>query len=751
MMRALARENSSQVKEMQPYSGIIWCSAWIVGLLSTQIPYGLWIASIAFAGLGFALHRWKPIVFQVKPFLVGSVLVGVAVGYCHWRTPQPQVDDISQYISALDRQVVNVTGTVEALPRTTRSGKTQFWFQVKALDAGELNARLTRSPQNARGRLYVTIADRRLDFPPGTQVTLTGTLYRPKPRQNPGGFDFQRYLAMEGCFAGLSATEFDRVQVPQGWGLWQVQRRITQTMLVGLPQDEGLLLAAMVLGNKAVDVPSEMQDAFTKVGLSHALAASGFQVSLMIAVVLALTDRAHKWIQVAAGGLAILLLLGLTGVQPAILRAGVMGFAVLGAIAVDRKIKPVSSLLFSCVVLLIYNPLWIWNLGFQLSALATLGLLVTVPALQPKLDWLPTALAAAIATSIAAYLWTLPLQLYSLGLVTPYSILVNVLTTVFISVISLGGMVTAIVAVAMPSLGSLCAGLLHFPIVALLSIVKFAGTLPGNQWATGTISIAVLVSLYGLGIFLTLRHEGKLMLKPVPRSWEWGLASVFAIALIFAPAALSQGQTRITALVSKGQPILVAQSQGKVLLVNTGDRATVDNTLISFLHKQGINKVDRLLHLHPANAEAVRQLRDRIPIGFSLTMEELGDQALTLGDLTFQGDRADQTIELRQSGQPTWILCRTLSKGLRQELMDRDDRRVLWWSGAQWSFGTTTVPKQIQGAIAYGRQMNPELEAKLQQLKVPTFELAQDGAVQWVGDRGFSTTFSKEATEFARL
>ena len=728
---------------MQAYTGILWCVAWIVGLLTTQVSWLTAVCAIAFVITGITLRKLRPAKFQIEPWLIAALITGVAVGWYHFRTPQPQASDISRYVSAIDRQVVQVTGQVESLPRTTKSGKTQLWLDVQDLDAGSLNARLTPSPHQARGRLYVTIGDRRPSFPPGTQVKLKGKLYAPKPAQNPGGFDFRKYLAIEGCFAGLKADDFEVVMAAkQTWGLWQLQQRITQSMLVGLPDDEGLLLAAMVLGNKAVDIPGEMQDAFTKVGMSHALAASGFQVSLIIAVVLGLTDRFSKKIQVTAGSIAILLFIGLAGLQPAILRAGVMGFAVLLALALDQKVKPIASLLFASVVLLVYNPLWIWNLGFQLSALATLGLLVSSLGLQKWLDWIPTPIALPLATSIAAYLWTIPLQMYSFGLMSPYSIPINVVTTVLISVISLGGMVSALCAAVIPSVGSFVAGLFHFPIVALLWIVNAVGKFPGSQWAIGTISLSALIVLYILLGGSVWRSQLKSAFK-----YDQLAIGFTALVIIFLPAWQIGQQTQITALVTTIQPVLVIQSKGKVILVNTGDRASVENTLTSFLQKQGINKIDRLVSLHPKNPDAVQALRDRMPIGFSIDLKSIGDQTLSLGDVQLKGNSATQSLQLQLPGRPAWLLCQKLSQPLRDAIVQRSDPVVLWWSGSNLA-----LPRVgLGGAIAYGKQMNPEVEAQIRKMRTPIFEIFQDGAVQWRGDRGFSTTSSKEETEFVRL
>ena len=641
------------------------------------------------------------------------------------------------------------------MPRTTRSGKTKLWLTVQSLDAGNLNSRLTISPNKANGRLYVTISDRHPSFAPGTLVQLEGKLYSPKGAQNPGGFDFKKRLAIEGCFAGLSANDFTIVAPPkQTWGLWQLQQRIVQAQMVGLPGEEGLLLAAMVLGNRAVDLPADMQDAFTKIGMSHALAASGFQVSLTLSVILALCSRASKQVKAIAGGIAIVILIGLAGAQPAILRAGVMGASVLVAIVAEKKVKPIGSLLFASVLLLVWNPLWIWDLGFELSALATLGLLVTSEPLQKYLDWLPSPIAAAFATPIAAYVWVLPLQLYTFGLVSPYSIPANVLTTVLISIISLGGMVSALLAAIVPKLGSFSAGLLHYPIVALLGIVEQMGRLPGSQWAAGKISVGVLIILYG---FLGIAVSNYKFIQP-KRYWILGM-TIASLAIIFVPA-WQQAQTRIqiTALTTTTQPILIVQARGKVLVVNTGDRTVIEMTIAPFLQQQGINQIDALIQLHSADLEAVQALRNRLTIRSVLTTNDF--QELKLGQITLrtiplpqlvptsggrkQPEPIAPALQLQLPHQAPWILTQKLPRKLGPGSLSSTPA-VLWWSGGK-------LPEMpLVGAIAYGKTLQPEVAQTLDQQGITTFHLAKDGAVQWSPKDGFKTSFSMDDAEFARL
>jgi competence protein ComEC len=733
---------------MQGYAGALWCIAWIVGLLTTRSP--LWTAAlttIAFPCIGFTLRKLRPAKFQTYPWMIASAIVIIAVVWFNFRTPQPSEFDISRYVNAIDRTSIHVNGIVETLPRTTRSGKTQLWLNVQSLDAGDLNSRLTLAPGKANGKLYVTIGDRRPSFPPGTQVRLSGKLYAPKPAQNPGGFDFKKYLATEGCFTGLTVDDFEIVKPVTGWGLWQLQQRIVQAQMLGLPGEEGLLLSAMVLGNRAVDLPSAMQDAFTKIGMSHALAASGFQVSLTLSVVLAICAKSSKKVKAISGSVAIVILIALAGAQPAILRAGVMGFAVLAAIVVDKKIKPIGSLLFASSLLLAWNPLWIWNLGFQLSALATLGLLVTSEPIQKRLDWLPSPIAAAFATPIAAYLWTLPLQLYSFGLVSPYSIPANVITTVLISIISLGGMVSALCAAIVPALGSFTAGLLHFPIATLLAIVEQMGKLPGSQWAVGKIPLVVLIVLYGL---LTIASTMNLLIpkQNVQRYWLTGM-TIVALSFVFVPAwQQAQSRIQITALSTARQPVLILQAQGKVLLINTGDRSSSENTVTPFLQQQGINAIDTLIQLHSSDDEGVQSLRDRIPVRQIIQANDFSPFKLgpiAIRSIPLSAIAAQTAIKIELPKQQPWILVNQIPKKMDQRQFPIENS-ILWWNG-----GYLPESLPLRAAIVYGKTLRPATTQILDQQKVQTFHLARDGAVQWTPSQGFTTTLSIGETEFASL
>ena len=514
---------------MTAMGAVVLCLAYVLGLLVTRVPWGGYGLVVLGVGLSFVVRR----VWRAAPkswvWLVAGMLGLFASLYFQIRTPQPAATEISRLIPSANapQQEWVVVGEVDSVPQLTRSQKAQFWLTVRQVNSvsGEVQYVDDQAPT---GNLYVTVPLlQATGLYPGQLVKVTGALYRPPPAANPGGFDFQAYLKQEGCFAGMRGQQTEITDTRSRWGWWQIRQLVVRSQIRWLGSPDGALVSAMVLGSRGVDLPYDLKDQFNRAGLAHALAASGFQSSLILGVVLALTRRFSNKVQFGAGTAALLVFVGLTGIQPAVLRAAIMGFGSLTALLLERNVKPLGALLVTGVLLLLFNPLWIWNLGFQLSFLATMGLMVTVPPLTKQLDWMPSAIAPLFAVPIAAYLWTLPLQLSAFGVLSPYSVPVNLITTPLISILSIGGMVSALAALVWSPAGSALAWLLTPPSQMLRLVVDGFSQLPGNAYAVGTIPVLTAIALYGLLLLAWL--------QPWWRK-QWWLALLFAIGLVMIPA-----------------------------------------------------------------------------------------------------------------------------------------------------------------------------------------------------------------------
>jgi len=774
-------------------SGVIICLGYIFGLLFTAVPWGgVWILVVGIVGAILFRRRTNSRQLAQKPENAGSKnkavpniwkttlhpriwlaagLVGLlATLYFQWRVPQPGAKDISQFVppgnSSNQEQLVIVRGEVASNPRLTRSQRGQFWLEATQLDEVKNEKGSASVPKGVTGKLYVTVPIlQATGLYPSQQIAVTGILYKPKAASNPGGFDFQKFLKQEGTFAGLVGRQINVLDQERKWGWWQIRERIVRSQVRWLGVPEGPLVSAMVLGSKAVDLPYDIRDLFIQAGLAHALAASGFQTSLILSVILQLTKRTKKGTQFTLGFLALIIFLSLTGFQPAVLRAVIMGFAALVGLLLKRKVKQFGSLLLAATLLLVFNPLWIWDLGFQLSFLATLGLVVTVPPLVNRLAWLPPAIAALIAVPLGATIWTLPVQLFVFGVVPSYSLLLNVLSTPLISIISIGGIISAIAALIWTQAGSFLARVLHYPTDWLIKLVEFFSKLPGNSVAVGSISSWQLVAIYVLIILVWL----------VPW-WQrrWWFANVIAIGLVFIPLWHSTNTLfRITVLESGTEPIVIVQDRGTVTVINSGDEGTGRFTILPFLQQQGINQINWAIatDFQGNESNAWLELLQRLPIknfyeyspksensiATQAIQQELQKyqgsyQSLAVGQSVKTGSIVVQLINDKlpilqlQILDQNWLLVGNVKSKEVQQLVKNGSLprpQVLWC--APQSLKDLVIALQPKVAIVSSANFDPKTLSELNKSQTKLFFTGRDGAIQWTPNGQFETFI--EATE----
>jgi competence protein ComEC len=732
-------------------AAIVFCLAYVTGLFVTFNPWVRWGALIIAIPVAWILPRiWKKSP-KWQFLFVAIAIAGCASFYLELRVPQLAANDISKYIPATAErgtsQFTIVQGVVDSYPHVTRNQNSQFWLNATQLN--EIQGEQLRPADVSRpvsGRVYVTVPlQSGTGLQPGVEVSITGTLYLPQANANPGGFSFRNYLSQSGGFAGMRGVQLrvpDESQT-QKWSWGKLRQRIAAAQVRWLDVPVGPLVTAMVLGSDAVDLPFDLRDRFVRVGLAHALAASGFQVSLILNAILTLTRKRLSVVgQSNLGAVALLIFLCLTGFQPAVVRSVVMGMAVLVALRTNRKIAPLNSLFLAGTLLLIINPLWVWDIGFELSFLATLGLIVTVEPLQKKLDWLPPTIADLITVPLAASIWTLPIQLYAFKVFPLYSLPANILTSPLISIISIGGTIGALIGAIIPIAGSAISWLLYVPTQFLIGIVDLFNYLPGTSFAVGQISPWQLFALYGiiLGVWA------------VPK-WQknWQVPTLVGILLVIIPlAAWKTTELQITALASNERQILVIQDRGQTILVNSGNESIARFVVMPFLQQQAINKIERAIDFHrdlPA-LNSWQTLTPTIPIQ---NFYSVGGESNNSGTIKFEPlsigkvqkfDRVQITIvktsppilqiEIPES-QQKWLIIGGDTAERAQPAIDLEQLtpvQTLYWHGGKL---TDRSISKIHPTVAIAATASPDPETVklLESRNIRVYYTGRDGAIQW--------------------
>ena len=744
-----------------------------------------WLGFWTICGVGLGLSLIIPSIWRLGPkrwvYLLATIVALLSFFYVKMRSPQPEMSDVSKYAPLSN---VVVRGEVIDAPSLTRSERAKFLLAVKQINtSGKTNIKATaenlpvsnptsanqESPDfiNISGKLYVTLPLIKVTgLRSGQMVELSGRLYLPSRADNFGAFDFKAFLARQGVFAGLSGRSIVMQGDPPSFGEWWFVSRIVRAHVMGAGVPEGSLLSSLVLGSRAVDLPSSVKDEFIEAGLAAVLAASGFQVTLVLGAAIALSRGGNLKQQFALGSLSLLGYLLLTGASPSILRAVIMGMGSLIGLVVQRRSRPVVGLLVTAVLLLIYQPLWIWDLGFQFSFLATFGLITSSRAITQRLQWLPPAIADLMSVPIAAYIWTLPLQLLMFGKITPYSLLANVFTTPLVAVSTYGGIISGILGIIFIPLGAAIAWLLYPFLHWIVFIAQWINTLPKANTSVGAIALWQMFVAYGLFLAIWL----------VPwfsKMQRWTIAFTLACLVLFVPNAIAQTSTfQVTLPAFNEVPIMLIQSQSQTVLINSGDEQFASFTLQPFLQKSGINQIDWAIATDTqpdvsngwnsllSKSLAIKQFRD-INLGVSSKNYQKLQQSLSNVNIPITSLKTGETLKinsqieiqlLNQSpniikftiGKLSWLLLSSFDSKTQQLIINQKDllpklsADILWWTGG------SIDPKILQAinpkiAIASASSVVEEMVNRLDESKVRVFWTGRDGAIQWSPDKDFYT------------
>ena len=402
----------------------------------------------------------------------------------------------------------------------------------------------------------------------GWTVRVDGRLRRPRPSPHPLLPGSARRLARRGCWTRLSVEELQvlrRAATPIG----DLRRRIALRLLEAAGPERGALLAALVLGGAVAPPPAELRQAFQAAGLSHALAASGFHLSVWLGAVMALARGLGRGprLLLATGALGLFVLLA--GPQPSVVRAALMGGTAFVALESGWRTRPLGLLALTAGLMLLWRPDWLLDVGFQLSVAATAGLVVSAGPLEQGLKsrwpaWmLPGWTAAALAVPLAASLWTLPLQLLHFGALPLYAVPANLLATPLLTPLTLAAMAAAALAVLLPGMLTPLMAPINLMAATLLALVRGVAALPMALWQSGRPQ-PLLVALLALGLL-------GWVLPALARRWRW-LASALLVAVMLVHLGRLGGDRLL--LVHEGggrsgRDLLVARHQGRAALISS--------------------------------------------------------------------------------------------------------------------------------------------------------------------------------------
>ncbi len=318
--------------------------------------------------------------------------------------------------------------------------RTRFAVEVTRLRLGERWVPVT-------GQARLTVVGEPPPAAYGDEIRGTFRLRRPRRFDNPGAFDYPAYLATQGiALEGWTREPVETVEASRGSAVLRLVFGIRALLLrrldAAMSPGRAGLLKATVLGDRS-GLSAEMNQAFLDSGTYHILAISGLNVSLLAGALFGLFRllRASPRVGAVASAFLVTMYAALAGASASVIRATVMADVYLLAVILNRRGELLNSLSLSALALLWWNPRFLFDVGFQLTYLATLGIVLTLSRCETRLAALPRALRWVVESfviTLAATVMTLPILAGAFNRVAPVGILAN------LPIVPLSGLITGL-------------------------------------------------------------------------------------------------------------------------------------------------------------------------------------------------------------------------------------------------------------------------------------------------------------------
>lgn len=432
--------------------------AGVGGAAQGNIVAGVLLLS-GIAGIVLAVWLWR----RTWWFIGGLCLLASAGGAARWlhHTPPPTPADLAFHVEA-----ARVVRGIVTAPPIQRQRSQQ-------VTVGATTVETARGRQPVDGRVMAWARP----YPAlhiGDTVTLVGAPQIPAAALPAG---YAAYLERNGVQAVMSFPRvyMQRAETPGGWQARMSRLRLHLRRVIDthLPEPHAALAAGILLGQRA-DIPRSLNEQMHLTGTSHIIAISGANLTIIAGLLSLVIRRSGRALVRLTGRLGsssalpltwqatVIALLALSAIWAyawlvgwgaSVVRAAVMSSLVLAAPTVQHRSFAPTSLTWAAVVMVAVRPTTLWDVGFQLSVLATAGILFLAPALQTRLHRLPGWLGEPLALTLAAQIAVLPVLMVTFGRVSLISPVPNVILAPLFAPIMVSGLALLALGGLAPLLG----------------------------------------------------------------------------------------------------------------------------------------------------------------------------------------------------------------------------------------------------------------------------------------------------------
>jgi competence protein ComEC len=457
----------------------------------------------------------------------------------------------------------------------------------------------------------------------GASVRLTGDLISPEALGNP---DYAAYLRRGGIASVMRYPEVEVLAQDGGSPFYRallwLKDRGRKAIRAALPEPHAALLSGILLGDSS-GMPEWLDAAFRETGMTHIIAISGYNIAVLIAL---LDGLGGPVLPRRVAAVLIMIFIGLyaalVGAAASVVRAAMMGIAYLASLRLmGRPTLAIAGLFTAAIAMTLVHPNALWDVGFQLSFAATLGLMLYAGSWTRRLDrGLPTVLSpdarnrargslteAAVVT-LAAQVFTVPLLLFHFGRLSLASLPANILVLPAQPGVMVAGGLLLLAGLIQPVAGQ-AVSWIAWPFLAYtVSAIDLLSRLPAASVPL-SLSLPGLIAIYAAIAALTILAaldgaQRRALLDRIPATRRATMATTGAVLMLALLAiwlrGRPDGRLHVAFLdVGQGDAILIQSPSGQQLLVDGGRYPSVILDELSRQLPFWDRSIDLVLATHP--------------------------------------------------------------------------------------------------------------------------------------------------------
>ncbi len=571
-------------------SMIIVSIFYILGIvIGKMIWLPLWL-SFLLIGMALVFCVWGVITSRKIHLLLMVLFLLAGLLNIQFRNLPPSKNDVSNYPK--NKSTV-LMGIIEDEPRFVEE-RSFFTLRVQKANG-----------KGASGLISVIAKASRLEYGDGVEVE--GKLEELESLSNPGILSFADYLRDKGIHCQLRSGRSPPKVLSKGGNplkklsIW-LKNRLMVVPQRTLPEPYATLLTSIVFGSRAAKTPADIKETYKKAGVAHLLVASGMHLGILIGVCLFVvrSTRLPLWSGVLIVSIINLLYALMTGFGPSILRAAIMAEIMLIGLLFEREKEVYTSLAVAAFIILLFNPKYFFEVGFQLSFAATWALVYIAPVINERLrGYLPRAVSSLFSVAVSPVLATFPITLYHFSQASLVGVVTNFMLLPWIGMVVVLGFVSTVLGAFFLPLGELINGANLILLWTADLIINNLAALPFAQIFMAPPRIPLILGYYfGVVGMIEVLRRGKF-----PKINRFKLTVLFlAVVSVFLwnfVLSDASGGLTITVLdVGQGDSIFIECPSGKKVLVDGGEREPGERVVVPFLRRKGIQRLDMVILTH---------------------------------------------------------------------------------------------------------------------------------------------------------